>query len=65
MNCGAGEKSAATEIDAITGATISSKAVVKIMNETNKIWLSRLTKEAPAPLPDGGENPGAAKGAGE
>jgi len=40
-----GQKSAPNEIDAITGATISSKAVVKIINETNAVWLPRL----PAP----------------
>ncbi len=37
-----GTKSAPHEVDAITGATISSKAVVRIINETNDIWLSRL-----------------------
>ena len=37
-----GKKSKPNEIDAITGATISSKAVVKILNQTNAIWLSRL-----------------------
>lgn len=37
-----GKKSAPNEIDAITGATISSKAVVRIINETNAIWLPRL-----------------------
>jgi electron transport complex protein RnfG len=36
------------EVDAITGATISSNAVVKILNGTNGTWLGRL----PAP---GGE----------
>ena len=30
------------EVDAITGATISSKAVVKIVNTSNATWLSRL-----------------------
>jgi len=37
-----GAKAAPNEIDAITGATISSKAVVKIINESNATWLSRL-----------------------
>lgn len=36
------------EVDAITGATISSEAVVKIINETNKVWLERLPLEAPS-----------------
>ncbi len=40
-----GKKSAPNEVDAITGATISSKAVVKIINATNRAWQRRL----PAP----------------
>lgn len=37
-----GLKYAPNEIDAITGATISSKAVARIINQANKIWLPRL-----------------------
>jgi electron transport complex protein RnfG len=37
-----GTKSAPNEVDAITGATISSKAVVRIINEANAIWLPRI-----------------------
>lgn len=37
-----GQKSLPNEIDAITGATISSKAVVRIINQANQVWLSRL-----------------------
>jgi Na+-translocating ferredoxin:NAD+ oxidoreductase subunit G len=37
-----GKKSAPYQIDAITGATISSKAVVRILNEANALWLPRL-----------------------
>ncbi len=37
-----GSKAAANEIDAITGATISSKAVVRIINETHSVWQARL-----------------------
>jgi len=37
-----GTKSAPYEIDAITGATISSKAVVRIINETHARWGKRL-----------------------
>ncbi len=37
-----GHKSSPNEVDAITGATISSKAVVRIINEGNQRWLSRL-----------------------
>ncbi len=41
-----GTKSSPNEIDTITGATISSKAVVKIINAANGEWLPRL--EGPA-----------------
>ena len=37
-----GTKSAPNEIDAITGATISSKAVVRIINEGREHWEKRL-----------------------
>ena len=37
-----GTASRPNEIDAITGATISSKAVVRIINETHGDWLQRL-----------------------
>jgi electron transport complex protein RnfG len=37
-----GAKSAPNEVDAITGATISSKAIVKIINKGNEKWLERL-----------------------
>ena len=37
-----GRKSKENEVDAITGATISSKAVVKSLNVTNERWLSHL-----------------------
>jgi electron transport complex protein RnfG len=37
-----GTKSGANEIDAITGATISSKAVVRIINETHAVWSAQL-----------------------
>jgi electron transport complex protein RnfG len=37
-----GHKSAPNEIDAITGATISSKAVVRIINEARERWEGRL-----------------------
>lgn len=40
-----GTKSRPNEIDAITGATISSKAVVRIINETHTAWSTKL----PAP----------------
>jgi Na+-translocating ferredoxin:NAD+ oxidoreductase subunit G len=37
-----GTKSSPNEIDAITGATISSKAVVRIINEAHSTWSSQL-----------------------
>jgi electron transport complex protein RnfG len=37
-----GSRAAANEIDAITGATISSKAVVRIINQANQQWYRRL-----------------------
>jgi electron transport complex protein RnfG len=37
-----GKKTAPNQIDAITGATISSKAVVKAINTANALWLPRL-----------------------
>ena len=40
-----GTKSQPNEIDAITGATISSKAVVRIINETHAQWSAQF----PAP----------------
>lgn len=49
-----GSKTAPNEIDAITGATISSKAVVRIINEGNQRWLERLPASAP-PLVEEGE----------
>jgi electron transport complex protein RnfG len=49
-----GKKAASNEIDAITGATISSKAVVRIMNEANARWLERLpaSRDASQASPD-------------
>jgi len=41
-----GKKSAPNEIDAITGATISSVAVANIINKTNARWLPRLLDPA-------------------
>jgi electron transport complex protein RnfG len=41
------EKTAPNEIDTITGATISSKAVANILNTTNGQWLPRLDSSKP------------------
>jgi electron transport complex protein RnfG len=39
-----GEKSMPNEVEAITGATISSKAVVKLLNNTMAIWQEAIDK---------------------
>ena len=52
-----GKKTEAHEVDAITGATISSKAVVQIINRGNQTWVPRF-KAASAtdkPSPSRGE----------
>lgn len=42
-----GEKTAPNQVDAITGATISSRAVVTIMTKSNVDWLPRLDAGTP------------------
>jgi electron transport complex protein RnfG len=37
------------EVDAISGATISSNAVARIINQSNSEWLDRLPGSTPAP----------------
>ena len=44
---GHGDK--ANQVDAITGATISSRAVVKILNQTNTVWRPRIAALAAQP----------------
>ena len=44
-----GTKARPNEIDAITGATISSKAVVRIINETHSEWSERLPRPGSEP----------------
>ncbi len=44
-----GKRSQPNEIDAITGATISSKAVVRIINETHNEWSERLPRPGSEP----------------
>ena len=44
-----GRKAAPNEVDAITGATISSKAVVRIINESKRVWASRLEDSEAVP----------------
>jgi electron transport complex protein RnfG len=44
-----GTKSQPNEIDAITGATISSKAVVRIINETHAQWSAQLSAPGSEP----------------
>lgn len=48
-----GKKSAPNQIDAITGATISSKAVVRIINQANAQWLPRLEQAGASPSKQG------------
>ena len=48
-----GRKSQPNEIDAITGATISSKAVVRIINETHVQWSERLPPPGSEPPLEG------------
>jgi electron transport complex protein RnfG len=52
-------RSQENEVDAISGATISSLAVVRIINEANGRWLSRLPESAPLP----GAEPSSSEGA--
>ena len=51
-----GTKTALNEVDAITGATISSKAVVQIINRGNQRWVPRFSGAQPPsePTPSGG-----------
>jgi electron transport complex protein RnfG len=42
-----GRRSAPNEVDAITGATISSKAVVRIIGQANRRWSPRLEVAQP------------------
>jgi electron transport complex protein RnfG len=46
---GKGKKSAPYEVEAITGATISSKAVVRIASRSTEQWADRLPVAAAAP----------------
>jgi electron transport complex protein RnfG len=52
-----GAKTALNEVDAITGATISSKAVVQIINRGNQRWVPRFDGSGvlSRPTPAGGE----------
>ena len=45
-----GRKVSDNQVDAITGATISSRAVVNIINDTNSIWLENLPTPGSEPL---------------
>lgn len=51
-----GEKIRPNEVDCISGATISSKAIVRIMNQSTRRWLPHLTALPKMPTP-GGETP--------
>lgn len=53
-----GTKSAANEIDAITGATISAKAVVRIINEAHVAWTGKLPPPGSEPALENSETTG-------
>jgi len=53
-----GTKSQPNEIDAITGATISSKAVVRIINETHADWSAQLPTPGSEPQLEAAETAG-------
>lgn len=52
-----GTKTAPNQIDAITGATISSKAVGKIIAHTDDMWLPRLPPAGQEPAYEGAKAP--------
>lgn len=52
-----GHGEAANDVDAITGATISSKAVVRILNQANVLWRPRLPAGGAAPPSAPGQSP--------
>ena len=52
-----GTKSAPNQVDAITGATISAKAVVRIINQGNRLWLERLPGADQAPALEARDEP--------
>ena len=45
-----GRKVSDNQVDAITGATISSRAVVSIINESNSSWLENLPAVGSEPV---------------
>ncbi|MEW6742972.1 MAG: FMN-binding protein [Planctomycetota bacterium] len=57
-----GKKTAAHEVDAITGATISSRAVVRIINAANDRWLKVMPPPEQVPAFQGTAEPSQAKG---
>jgi len=57
-----GKKSGPNVVDAITGATISSKAVVRIINETHAEWSQRLPPAGSEPPLVKTESPGSVEG---
>jgi electron transport complex protein RnfG len=57
-----GTRSSANEIDAITGATISSKAVVRIINEAHLMWVTQLPAPGSEPPFQRTETPGTEAG---
>ena len=58
-----GTKTADNHVDAITGATISSKAIVRIINETHAAWAGQLPTPGSEPALEA-EGQGGGSGAG-
>jgi len=54
-----GHGEAPNQVDAITGATISSKAVVRIVNQAAALWRPRLPGPGEAPAPAAAASPAA------
>ena len=57
-----GTKTADNQVDAITGATISSKAIVRIINETHADWAGQLPAPGNEPQLEAGEQGGSGAG---
>ena len=57
-----GTKTADNHVDAITGATISSKAIVRIINETHADWAGQLPAPGSEPAIQAGEQGGSGAG---
>lgn len=57
-----GTKTANNQVDAITGATISSKAIVRIINETHAAWAGQLPPAGNEPVHEAQDEGGSGAG---